>query len=87
MSRLTIREAVRVLQEHNVLRVEPGRGTYVNPRSQWTSLTDVIASLRLPTASWPEVCRNAIVEHRAVVATIVASSPDAAAAAMHSHVD
>lgn len=41
VSRLTIREAVRVLQEHNVLRVEQGRGTYVNPRSQWTSLVSV----------------------------------------------
>ncbi len=180
VSRLTIREAVRVLQEHNVLRVEQGRGTYVNPRSQWTSLvsvhrassratgsierslsllevrriieveaarlaasrrtpddlsrlraaharmeeaeaagdakssaaadldfhnaiisscgnpyltalysplTDVIASLRIRTVSWPEVCRHAIDEHRAILATIGASSPDAAAAAMRSHMD
>jgi len=180
VSRLTIREAVRVLQEHNVLRVEQGRGTYVNPRSQWTSLvsvhrassratssieralsvmevrriieveaarlaaarrtpddlarlrdaygrmvqadaagdaqasaaadldfhhaiisscnnpyltalysplTDVIASLRIRTVSWPGVCRHAIEEHRAILAMIAASSPDAAAAAMRSHLD
>ena len=180
VSRLTIREAVRVLQESNVLRVEQGRGTFVNPRSQWTSLvslhrasarttdfiehsltvmevrriieveaarfaasrrtpddvatlqaahlrmeqaekegdasasaaadldfhnatirscnnpylsalysplTEVIASLRLRTAAVPAIRRHAIREHRAILATIVASSPDAAAGAMRSHMD
>lgn len=35
VSRLTLREAVRVLAAAGVLRVERGRGTYVNPVSRW----------------------------------------------------
>lgn len=35
VSRLTLREAVQALRQRGVVRVEQGRGTFVNPRSQW----------------------------------------------------
>jgi GntR family transcriptional repressor for pyruvate dehydrogenase complex len=37
MSRLTVREAVRILRSQNVVDVRRGRGTYVNPPQAWTS--------------------------------------------------
>jgi GntR family transcriptional regulator, transcriptional repressor for pyruvate dehydrogenase complex len=42
MSRLTIREAVKTLRAKNVVRVERGRGTYVNPVDQWTALEALV---------------------------------------------
>jgi GntR family transcriptional repressor for pyruvate dehydrogenase complex len=38
VSRLTLREAVKSLAQRGVLRVEQGRGTFVNPSSQWLPL-------------------------------------------------
>ena len=35
VSRLTLREAVKALQQRGVVRVEQGRGTFVNESSQW----------------------------------------------------
>lgn len=35
VSRLTLREAVKSLGQRGVLRVEQGRGTFVNPTSEW----------------------------------------------------
>jgi GntR family transcriptional repressor for pyruvate dehydrogenase complex len=35
VSRLTLREAVKSLGQRGVLRVEQGRGTFVNPTSSW----------------------------------------------------
>jgi GntR family transcriptional regulator, transcriptional repressor for pyruvate dehydrogenase complex len=35
VSRLTLREAVKALRQQGVVRVEQGRGTFVNPPSQW----------------------------------------------------
>lgn len=37
-SRLTVREAVRVLAAQRVLDVRQGRGTFVNPVDKWTSI-------------------------------------------------
>jgi GntR family transcriptional regulator, transcriptional repressor for pyruvate dehydrogenase complex len=42
MSRLTVREAVKTLRAKNVVRVERGRGTYVNPVDQWTALEALV---------------------------------------------
>lgn len=42
VSRLTVREAVKVLRAQNVVRVQRGRGTYVNPPAQWTALDPMI---------------------------------------------
>ncbi len=38
VSRLTLREAVKSLGRRGVLRVEQGRGTFVNPVSEWLPL-------------------------------------------------
>lgn len=38
VSRLTLREAVKILRDKGVLRVEQGRGTFVNPPELWSAL-------------------------------------------------
>lgn len=45
VSRLTVREAVKVLTSQNVLRSVQGKGTYVTPADQWVSL-DALIRLR-----------------------------------------
>src|ERR687891_2273664 len=42
VSRLTVREAVKSLQARGVLRVEQGRGTFVNQPSSWSPLDRVL---------------------------------------------
>ena len=42
VSRMTVREALKTLQAQNVVRVVPGRGTYVTPVSQWTDVAPVL---------------------------------------------
>lgn len=42
VSRLTIREAVKVLVSQRVLHRVQGRGTYVNPTSSWISLAALV---------------------------------------------
>lgn len=42
VSRMTVREAVKTLAAQNILRVERGRGTYVNPLNRWSSLEAVL---------------------------------------------
>ncbi len=42
VSRMTVREALKTLQAQNVVRVLPGRGTYVNPVSEWTDLGPIL---------------------------------------------
>lgn len=38
VSRMTVREAVKTLEAQGVVRVERGRGTYVNELRRWTSM-------------------------------------------------
>ena len=54
VSRLTVREAVKVLRERGILRVVQGRGTYLTPRSAWTDLPTLI-SMTLRTTPEREV--------------------------------
>jgi GntR family transcriptional regulator, transcriptional repressor for pyruvate dehydrogenase complex len=42
MSRLTVREAVRILRSQNILTIRRGRGTFVNSPQSWTSLDAVV---------------------------------------------
>ena len=50
-SRLTVREAVKVLRSQNVVRIHRGRGTYVNAPDQWTALEPMIrAAAGSPTS-------------------------------------
>ena len=45
VSRMTVREAMKTLAAQRILRVERGRGTFVNPLSQWGSLEAVLRVL------------------------------------------
>ncbi|MGP9503657.1 FadR/GntR family transcriptional regulator [Specibacter sp. AOP5-B1-6] len=45
VSRMTVREAMKTLTAQRILRVERGRGTFVNPLSQWGSLEAVLRVL------------------------------------------
>jgi GntR family transcriptional repressor for pyruvate dehydrogenase complex len=42
VSRLTVREAIRILRTQNVVKINRGRGTSVNPPEQWTSLDAIV---------------------------------------------
>ncbi|WP_369045413.1 FadR/GntR family transcriptional regulator [Sinomonas sp. P10A9] len=42
VSRMTVREAIKTLTAQNILRVERGRGTFVNPINHWSSLHAVL---------------------------------------------
>ncbi|RRO19919.1 FadR family transcriptional regulator [Saccharopolyspora rhizosphaerae] len=54
MSRLTVREAIKALRVQDVVRIERGRGTYVNPPTRWTSLHALVRAATSPGAV-PEV--------------------------------
>nr|WP_240188526.1 FadR/GntR family transcriptional regulator [Nakamurella flavida] len=42
MSRLTVREAIRILRSQGVLEIRRGRGTFVNVPDRWTSLEAIV---------------------------------------------
>ena len=42
VSRLTVREAIKTLRAKNLVRVERGRGTFVNPPEEWTALDALV---------------------------------------------
>src|SRR4029079_8674676 len=42
MSRLTVREAWRILRSQNISTIRRGRGTFINPPQAWTSLAAVV---------------------------------------------
>jgi len=42
VSRMTVREAVKTLEAQSVVRIERGRGTFVNPLNLWTSMEAVL---------------------------------------------
>jgi DNA-binding FadR family transcriptional regulator len=42
MSRLTVREAVRILRSQNIVTIRRGRGTFINTPQAWTSLAAVV---------------------------------------------
>ena len=42
MSRLTVREAVRILRSQNIVTIHRGRGTFINQPQAWTSLAAVV---------------------------------------------
>lgn len=47
VSRLTLREAITSLRGKGVVRVEQGRGTFVNPQTMWSPLDPALLSARL----------------------------------------
>jgi DNA-binding FadR family transcriptional regulator len=67
VSRLTIREAVKTLRAKNVVRVERGRGTFVNPADQWTALEALVrASVQRQSATHPTLPER-LIEARRIV--------------------
>jgi GntR family transcriptional regulator, transcriptional repressor for pyruvate dehydrogenase complex len=46
VSRLTLREAVKILRDKGVLRVQHGRGTFVNPPELWSPLDPELLASR-----------------------------------------
>jgi DNA-binding FadR family transcriptional regulator len=42
VSRMTVREAIKTLQAQGIVRIENGRGSFVNPVSSWNSLDAVL---------------------------------------------
>lgn len=42
VSRLTAREAIKVLQAQNIVHVKRGVGTFVNPPGRWTGLDSIV---------------------------------------------
>lgn len=65
VSRLTLREAVRILSDRGVLRPVHGRGTYVNPPERWTDLGSRIA-LQSRTSSARDIALD-LVEIRRMI--------------------
>ena len=45
VSRMTVREAMKTLEAQRILRVERGRGTFVNPLNRWASLDAVLRAV------------------------------------------
>lgn len=58
VSRLTLREAVKSLQRLGVVRIERGRGTFVNPRSRWSQLDPLILTAMIDAGQGAGVYRS-----------------------------
>jgi DNA-binding FadR family transcriptional regulator len=72
VSRLTLREAVKVLRDKGVIRVEQGRGTFVNPPSDWSVLDPVLLAARSALDSESALLATKLTEARRVVEVGVA---------------
>jgi DNA-binding FadR family transcriptional regulator len=72
VSRLTVREAVKSLSAKSVLRVEHGRGTFVNPPDQWSPLDPVLLVARSLHNSDRVTLPKKLLEARHVVEIAVA---------------
>jgi GntR family transcriptional repressor for pyruvate dehydrogenase complex len=71
-SRLTIREAVRVLRQKSVVRVVRGRGTYVQPRQLWSPLDPAVLGALARTPAGLTGPLQALLEARRLVEVGVA---------------
>lgn len=67
VSRLTLREAVKVLRDKGVLRVEQGRGTFVNPPSEWSTLDPSLLVARAMVEGGTAATAQRITETRRIV--------------------
>ncbi len=72
VSRLTIREAVKELRHKGVVRVEQGRGTFVNPSSRWSPLDPVLLLARASSAEGTRDLAVKLTEARRLVEVGVA---------------
>jgi GntR family transcriptional regulator, transcriptional repressor for pyruvate dehydrogenase complex len=67
VSRLTLREAVKVLRDKGVLRVEHGRGTFVNPPDLWSPLDPELLASRSTLDGASGLFAQQLLEARTVV--------------------
>ena len=72
VSRLTVREAVKALAAKQVVRVEHGRGTFVNPSSSWSVLDPVLLIARSSQNADQLALPRKLIEARRVVEVAVA---------------
>jgi GntR family transcriptional repressor for pyruvate dehydrogenase complex len=68
ISRLTLREAMRTLQNLGVLRVERGRGTFVTERSEWARMDPTVLGALLEAGEGRDVLKE-LTELRRIVET------------------
>jgi GntR family transcriptional repressor for pyruvate dehydrogenase complex len=54
VSRVTLREAVKSLQQRGVVSVEQGRGTFVNPEARWSPFDPVLLAARTAGPDGPD---------------------------------
>ncbi len=66
-SRLTIREAVKVLRSQSVVRVVRGRGTFVNPPDRWTALDPMIRAATAAPRTTGGVVSERLIEARRMI--------------------
>lgn len=67
VSRLTVREAVKALAAKSVVRVEQGRGTFVNPSERWSMLDPVLLIARSSQGEDRLTLPHKLIEARRVV--------------------
>jgi GntR family transcriptional regulator, transcriptional repressor for pyruvate dehydrogenase complex len=72
VSRLTVREAIKVLRDKGVVRVEQGRGTFVNPPSRWAPLDPKLLAARTATVHEAGELAKRLTEARRLVEVGVA---------------
>lgn len=72
VSRLTVREAVKALAAKGVVRVEQGRGTFVNPTDRWSVLDPVLLIARSSQEQDRLSLPRKLIEARRVVEVAVA---------------
>ncbi|MBE9373667.1 FadR family transcriptional regulator [Saccharopolyspora sp. HNM0983] len=66
VSRLTVREAVTSLRVQGIVRIQRGRGTFVNPPAQWTALDPLIrAAAAAPRSS--RLVSTSLIEARRLI--------------------
>jgi GntR family transcriptional repressor for pyruvate dehydrogenase complex len=67
VSRLTVREAIKTLRAKNVVRVERGRGTFVNPPSRWTDLEALLHAAAASRSTPDGLAPRRLIEARRVI--------------------
>jgi len=72
VSRLTVREAIKALAAKSVVRVEQGRGTFVNPSDRWSVLDPVLLIARSSQGEDRLALPRKLIEARRVVEVAVA---------------
>lgn len=72
VSRLTVREAIKALAAKSVVRVEHGRGTFVNPSDRWSVLDPVLLVARSSQGEDRLALPRKLIEARRVVEVAVA---------------